>query len=347
MGPESCTTEVKLADGFTLNGRVVTLIDIPGFDNVLKSDMDILKIIAAFLAATWVHITKRRPSIFQTELLKRYEKGLKLSGIIYIHRISDDGFGGIADRNLNMFHRLCGASTLRNAIIVTNMWEGGSRDIYGAHERELSSDFFKSALDAGAQIVRHHNTVESAHNIIWGIVENDTVALKIQRELVDGQKDIIDTTAGKAIKQGLDAQLRQREVELMEILEGIDRVLEENDEDMRRWLEEEARRQQEWMEVIARDSERMSVNYIAEKERVTTRIKGMERGEQKRERDEANHTHKFWGETNVADRKRSEQQAERPQNLTGITTTIPSDAQIASPVISYVRILFLSATQND
>ena len=47
---ESCTAEVKLSDKFTLGGRTVTLIDTPGFDNTLKSDADILKIIAAFLA---------------------------------------------------------------------------------------------------------------------------------------------------------------------------------------------------------------------------------------------------------------------------------------------------------
>ena len=52
MGLESCTAEVKLADEFTLGGRTVTLIDTPGFDDTTKSDTEILKIIAAFLATT-------------------------------------------------------------------------------------------------------------------------------------------------------------------------------------------------------------------------------------------------------------------------------------------------------
>ena len=47
---ESCTAEVQLADKFTLDGRAVTLIDTPGFDDTSKSDVDILKMIAAFLA---------------------------------------------------------------------------------------------------------------------------------------------------------------------------------------------------------------------------------------------------------------------------------------------------------
>ena len=52
MGLESCTAEVKLANEFSLNGRPVTLIDTPGFDDTSKSDTEILKVIAAFLAST-------------------------------------------------------------------------------------------------------------------------------------------------------------------------------------------------------------------------------------------------------------------------------------------------------
>ena len=50
MGLESCTADVQLADKFTLDGRAVTLIDTPGFDDTSKSDTEILKMIAFFLA---------------------------------------------------------------------------------------------------------------------------------------------------------------------------------------------------------------------------------------------------------------------------------------------------------
>ena len=46
---EPCTTEVQLADKFTLDGRSVTLIDTPGFDDISMSDTDILSMIANFL----------------------------------------------------------------------------------------------------------------------------------------------------------------------------------------------------------------------------------------------------------------------------------------------------------
>ena len=49
---ESCTDEVQLANEFTLDGRRVVLIDTPGFDDTTKSDTDVLKMIADFLATT-------------------------------------------------------------------------------------------------------------------------------------------------------------------------------------------------------------------------------------------------------------------------------------------------------
>jgi len=52
MDLESCTPEVQLANEFALDGRQVVLIDTPGFDDTTKSDTEILKNIAAFLATT-------------------------------------------------------------------------------------------------------------------------------------------------------------------------------------------------------------------------------------------------------------------------------------------------------
>ena len=49
---ESCTSEVQVANEFTLGGRTVTLIDTPGFDDTARSDTDILKMIAGYLAAS-------------------------------------------------------------------------------------------------------------------------------------------------------------------------------------------------------------------------------------------------------------------------------------------------------
>lgn len=53
-GLESCTSEVEVAAPFMLDGKTVTLIDTPGFDDTVKTETEILRLIADFLAVTCV-----------------------------------------------------------------------------------------------------------------------------------------------------------------------------------------------------------------------------------------------------------------------------------------------------
>ena len=259
----------------------------------------------------------------------RYEGGIKLTGIIYIHRISDNRFGGIAGRNFTMFRELCGKPTLKNVVIVTNMWGGGSSDINEARERELRDKFFKPAIDKGAQMARHNNTPQSTHSIIRTIIRSTKrhrpVPLQIQNELVIKRKDIVETTAGKAIIRELDDQIRRYQAELREVQEEMQRALRDRDDQAKLELEEETRRLRERVWEIKKDGEEMSGDYAAEKKRVEARIKAVERGAQKREQDEANHTHDPRDETNVVDRAGSEQQRKWPQDPTSTPTTIPQN----------------------
>ena len=191
-----------------------------------------------------------------------------------------------------MFRELCGKPTSKNVVIVTNMWGSDSRDISEARERELRDKFFKPAIERGAQMARHNNTPQSAHDIIRTIIrstkQHRPVPLRIQNELVNDGKDIVETSAGKAIIRELNHQMRRHQAELGEVQEGMQRTLK--DDQAQRELEEETRRLQERMREIKKDREGMSGDYAAEKKRVGARIKAVERGVQKREQDEANHT---------------------------------------------------------
>jgi hypothetical protein len=95
---------------------------------------------------------------------------MKLSGLIYVHRISDFRMGGISSQNFRMFRKLCGDGTLKNVVIVTNMWGEVGQAKEEMREAELKNRFFKQALDKGAQMLRHDNTVESVYNILRHIV---------------------------------------------------------------------------------------------------------------------------------------------------------------------------------
>ena len=220
----------------------------------------------------------------------RYELGSKLAGIIYIHRISDNRFTGIAGRNFKMFRELCGDSTLRNVVLVTNMWGDVSQDVGKDREEELTTNFFKPVLDKGARLVRHHNTVQSAHDIIRRIMKNQPAALQIQRELVDEGMDIVDTAAGEAINKELNEQIRRHKAELKSVKEEMEQSMQERDEETRREMEEETRKLQEHIDRTKTDLESMSSRYDEEKRKMEDEVRRMqEEARRELERAQAEH----------------------------------------------------------
>ncbi|KAF9461786.1 P-loop containing nucleoside triphosphate hydrolase protein [Collybia nuda] len=254
-GLKSCTSVIQMAVPFEIGGRSVTLIDTPGFDDTNKSDTDILKLIAGFLQAS-------------------YEHGKKLAGVIYLHRISDCRMGGISTRNFRMFRELCGERTLKNVVIVTNMWGQVTPSIGKARERELAIDptFFKPAIDKGAQLVRHDNTFRSAQGLLWLIVQNKPEALRIQRELVDEHMDISQTAAAEELNRELMEQARRHRAELQELEEEMKDAIKQQDEETRRELEGEYQRLHKEMERVQHDSQRLDSEYNEEKRRMELKI---------------------------------------------------------------------------
>ena len=230
------------------------------------------------------------PRTLTIEYLVRYEHGYKLAGVIYIHRISDIRFTGIAGRNFKMFRELCGDSTLKNVILVTNMWEGVPQDVGESREEELATNFFKPVLNKGAQLVRHHNTVQSAHDIIRRIMRNRPAALQIQRELVDEGKNITDTAAGEVINKELNEYIRRHQAEMKALQEEMMQALRDKDVESRQELEEETRKLQAQIDKAKRDSVSMASRYEEEKRKMEEMIRqAQEQARQEMERAEAAH----------------------------------------------------------
>ena len=193
-----------------------------------------------------------------------------------------------------MFRKLCGDSTLKNVILVTNMWQLDSHHANEAREMELSNKFFKPALEKGAQMARHDNTAESAHGIVRKIINNHPLPLQIQRELVDEKKDISDTAAGESISQELKELTRKHQEKLREVREEMAQALKEKDEEARQELKETKRVLENMVEKIRKDSEGMITNYAKEKARMEERMKEMQReAKLERERAEAEYDRKL------------------------------------------------------
>jgi hypothetical protein len=155
-----------------------------------------------------------RRSIPLAQCLVRYENGSKLAGIIYVHRISDERFTGIHCRQYRMFRQLCGDTTLENVVFVMNIREEVSEDVREAREKDLATNILKPVLDKGAQLACHHNTTQSAHDIIRRIRKNEPTALRIQSEIIDEHKDMTDTAAGEETEEERKAMQLIKQMQL-------------------------------------------------------------------------------------------------------------------------------------
>ena len=189
-----------------------------------------------------------------------------------------------------MFRELCGDSTLKNAILITNMWGEVSPDIGEARERGLARALFRPALHKGAQLARYYNTAESAHDIVRRVMKNQPIPLQIQRELVDERKDITDTAAGEAVSKELNEQIRRYQDELKLIREEMLRALMEKDEETRQELQVEMHRIYEGLNKMRMESDGMAANYKEEKWQMEEAVRQIQAEvRQERERAEAEH----------------------------------------------------------
>jgi hypothetical protein len=148
-------------------------------------------------------------------LLDRYKDGKKLSGIIYMHRVSDIRVGGISTRNFKLFRELCGENAMKNVAVVTTRWDQVSLSVGEARESQLRNDFFKAALDKGAKLLRHSdNTEQSAREIVRCFLTNVPIGIAIQEDLVDMGKDLSQTRAAATINSIQEELQKQHEEEM-------------------------------------------------------------------------------------------------------------------------------------
>ncbi|GIZ37350.1 hypothetical protein CKM354_000080000 [Cercospora kikuchii] len=201
-GLTSCTTAVEMHILERENGRKIFLIDTPGFDDTNRPDIEVLKDVAFFLSQT-------------------YRQAIQLTGIVYLHKITDNRMSGSSVRNLSMFKQLCGESVYPHVVLATTMWsyldkspvlhEEGER-----HMKELIArpDWWGFMHDRGSKVVRHTGERESALRIIDSLIESRdrNMTLNIQRELVVEELSLEKTGAGReAEKEIQDAKVKWEE----------------------------------------------------------------------------------------------------------------------------------------
>ena len=206
------------------------LIDTPGFDDTHKSDTDVLRDIAAWLGTT-------------------YRNGILLSGIIYLHRISDPRMSGGAMRNLHMFKALCGKDCFRSVILATTFWNSidGRQAIRNECELKTTEEFWGEMIAMGSSYTRHTGDKQSAWRILdFMIQRRHPFRATIQQEMVDGKLDLIETKAGKQLSADLIAMEEKHVKKMRELEESYQAAqIEQDQRSMKRIAELHERLQKE------------------------------------------------------------------------------------------------------
>ena len=178
------------------------LIDTPGFSDTNLSDTEILRMIAEWMKET-------------------YDEGFLLSGIIYLHKITDNRMKGPSLKNLRMMKGLCGADSLQNVVLATTMWENVTIEDGSRRETDLRQNFWNDLIAGGATVARI--TTQSgidARKLVKSLLPNIPRPTRIQEELHSGLT-LVQTAAGKELGEEmtkLEQKLKaEHEMEMREL----------------------------------------------------------------------------------------------------------------------------------
>lgn len=273
---EACTSKVAILPATLSDGTKLFLADTPGFDDTYKSDTDILREVASWLA-------------------EAYKNKIKLAGIIYLHRILDVRLGGSAMKNLRMFKALCGDDGLGSVVLATTRWSSVSVEEGTTREQQLCDNpkMWKVMIDKGSKVFRVEQDQEEASGekiIQYLINRRRPVTLAIQKDLVDNGMTLDRTAAGqevtaeiekqraeyerrinelrKEMKEAMETRDRERQEEIKEFKAELElkmkeareneRKLQADKEELRRQMEDEARKQREQLLERLKHQEKMA-----------------------------------------------------------------------------------------
>ena len=162
---------------------------------------------------------------------------MQVAGVIYLHGISQTRMQGTSRRNLAVFSRLCGDSALDKVILATTMWDVVREKEGAERELDLRGMFWKKMISQGSTMFRFTGTYESAWEIVHHILQPRSLSLTllIQRELIDLQKLLPETEAGRCLREALEQILEKQK----EVARGLkdDQNLQQ-DEELRREYED-------------------------------------------------------------------------------------------------------------
>ncbi len=239
------TSEVKAYD-FEHQGKLLTLVDTPGFDDSTISDRDILLKLLEWVKA-------------------RLSDSHKLNGILYLHRIDAPRMQGSSLRNFSVFKQLCGDGFYKNVMLGTTCWDLLDSAATGElRETELKGEggFWHGLVQKGSRVARIPRDAASARQLVLDVAARAPAAMKCQVELSQRDGRVENVSAVKAIDPELERlrkdneEARRRESErLAREQQERERRHREERERERRAKEERIRRQEAERQRLLREEE--------------------------------------------------------------------------------------------
>ena len=175
-----------------------------------------------------------------------YRADVKLTGIIYLHCISDNRMSGPAFKNLKMLRLLCGDSALPNVVLATTRWSSPTHKQEYQEQQERQAEliskpeYWGDLIHQGATSAPYDGTYASALSIISHLEERSPIVLDIQHQMVDDGYPLLQTAAGRC----LDDDLVKATAELQHQLDEVQaQVMSARQEECNRVFAEEMENQ--------------------------------------------------------------------------------------------------------
>lgn len=230
---------------------MVHLIDTPGFDDTSRSNIDILKEIAVCL---------------NTLSINR----IALSGLLYLHRITDPKMSGSAVKSLQIFQKICGVGAYPHVTLTTTMWEALAQRTNGeqvGQERVKSlsekEEFWGSMVRGGSRVRQHLGCRESAIRIVEEVLSSNlgSALLDLQLEMMDEGRSLEETTAGQFLQKDLNELRKRYEEEIADLEHSLAEAKEEQDQELIELLMQERQDRESMLAKNDMDKKTLSMGF--------------------------------------------------------------------------------------
>ncbi|KAI4714351.1 hypothetical protein J4E89_000030 [Alternaria sp. Ai002NY15] len=225
-------------------GKTVHLIDTPGFNDSRRSDGETLQELAYWLAAA-------------------YERKIRLSGIIYLHCITNNRLQGSAVRALSAFKSMCGEEAFSGVVVATTMWDRATQDelVRADLRHEELREKIQDVIQHGGKLVRLSAVEIDAGKILQHIVgKSRRLTLAFQRELVDENRLIHETRAGQVLFEYLTESFETLQAKIDDARGRLAKMAHNSRRDELHELEDAIIEMDANMRSVDEDMERTKVN---------------------------------------------------------------------------------------